>query len=220
MRLVYRAIWIPSLLALIGSLVVLAKPPLSLAAPGPATTFTTSDKSITVSHPDNWEPHEMLASGTATTLEFRPSVDVKIHIATDLQNSLLADLAKSPSGTPALPGMEGMSGAGGTATAQKSPLETVHAMQPKLTGMDKWDDYQEDKTTPMPISGQEALVTEFTYKKSGMLGSREMWGERATALLSERALTVRITCPKEFAARYRKTLDSLLASIQVTAAGG
>lgn len=217
MRLLYRAIWIPSLLALIGSIVFLAKQPLSLAAPGPETTFTSSDKSITVSHPDNWQPHEMAANGMGTTVEFRPSVDVKIRIATDLQNSLLADMSKSPSGTPALPGMEGL---GGAATAQKSPLDTVHAMQPKLTGMDKWDDYQEDKTTPMQISGQAALVTEFTYKKPGLFGSQEMWGERATALLSERALTVRITCPKAFAAQYRKTLDGLLASIQVNATGG
>src|SRR5690349_12742567 len=137
-RAVYRAIWIPSALILGGLTAVFARQPYMIAPPAPLTSFTTSDKTITIRRPGNWKARQTAAHSTLPQVKFLPSRSVSFVITSDRQGSLMADRAKSPGGdtnsafTDMANGMaNGQSGGEQQAPPppQKSPTLKLHEMQ-------------------------------------------------------------------------------------------
>lgn len=220
-RLLYRLIWIPSALVLIGLTAFFLQQPFAIADPSPMTSFVTSDKSLAVSHPGNWKPRQLAAHSTLTRLSFEPSLSVRFVVASDFQGSLMADIAKASESTGEnlagmIPGGEQFLEA---APKKKSPLEKLHETQGQE--MEKeYSEYEGGETTKRQIGGQEALVTAFRYRKrAGMFRSQEMVGLRATALSGERRISIVCYCPKDVEARLLPAFEQMIESLQIGQGG-
>ena len=218
-RILYRAIWIPSAIIFLFLTAAFARQPYTVQPPGKTMeTYTTSDKTIQVSHPDNWKPLQTAAHDTVTKLKFEPSRFVRITIGTDLMGSLMGDISKSQndqlSSLNAMPGMPQQS-----VEKQKSPLEKVH--EASCAELSKnLDGYQAGETKPIQVAGQEALMTDYTFHEAGLWGPREMVGKRITALLTERRLTVDYRCLKESEGIITPVFMQMLESLRVNTTGG
>jgi hypothetical protein len=214
-RALYRALWIPSAIILVGLTVAFAKQPEAFTAPAAeAKTFTTDDKTITVRYPGNWKPRQTSMNAVLTQVEFEPSRNVRCVITTDLAGSLMGDLSKSNSGLSdslnSLPGMENR-----PLPKQKTPLETVHEMQGQMLEKDYRDKkYAEGATRPGKVAGYDALITDFTFEEAGLFESRKMIGTRVSALSGERRITVVATCPKEAQILIMPAFEAIIESLQ------
>jgi hypothetical protein len=94
-RVLYRAIWIPSALAIAGSVIVFVQQPFSAPKPGPMVEYKAADNSLIVKHPDNWEAEGSTSQAILTDVRFSPAKGVKFVASADLQGSLMADITKS-----------------------------------------------------------------------------------------------------------------------------
>jgi hypothetical protein len=214
-RALYRAIWVPSVLALAGLIVFFAQQPTAIPTPAPPTTFTTSDKTITVSHPGNWKPLEGSIHAVKTKVQFEPTKNIRVVIETDLAGSLLGDISKASSNM-----LSNLPGLGQQLTAkQKTPLESVHELQAKEL-KEIYEGFQDGATAKTKVAGLEALVTDFTFQERGVWGNREMAGKRVSALASERRLTVVCHYPKEAQEPMAPVIAQMLGSLQVRPTGG
>lgn len=214
-RALYRAIWVPSVIVLGGLIVFLAQQPTAVPTPAPPTTFTTSDKTITVSHPGNWEPLESSLHAVETKVRFEPVKNVRMVIKTDLKGSLVGDVSRASSNM-----MSNLPGIGEQLAAkQKTPLESVHELQAKEL-KETYEGFQDGTTTKAKVAGLEALVTDFTFQERGVWGSREMAGKRVSALASERRLTVVCHYPKDAQQQMSPVIAQMLGSLQVRPTGG
>ncbi len=126
-RLFCRVVWIVSALVLAGLTATFARQPLAIPVPAPMVPYSAEDKSLTLQHPGNWKPHQWASHGVDSGVRFDPNSNTRIIISVDLQGSLFADIAKAQNDQlSSLPGIGEV-----LAKKQKSPLETVHAMQAK-----------------------------------------------------------------------------------------
>ena len=63
-RMVYRVVWVPSLIAIIGMTIAFGKAPATAPTPGKLIQWEAGDKSFSIMRPDNWRPQAMGAAGT------------------------------------------------------------------------------------------------------------------------------------------------------------
>ncbi len=213
----YRMVWVPSAILLTVLTGLYSRPSTAKPEIGPMTAYTTEDKSLTVSHPENWKPHESGANAVLTRVRFTPTETVRVTVTTDLTGSLFADIQKSSTDSQNPLAAMGM----GTPDKQKSPLENVHEMQGKQMAEDpSYGEFQDGNTQKLQVAGTEALMTDFTYKKTGLFGMTEMVGERVTALAGERRLTFVAVCPKQMGTELAQVFQKMLESLRVGQAGG
>ena len=217
-RTLCRVIWIPSCIAVFAMVVMFARQPLALPPPTEMTAFTSEDKVISVKHPGNWKAHSNSIHGNATEVWFEPIRNASFAVNADLAGSLMADIAKS--GNNMASNLLGdMPGGTQIKEKMKSPLETMHEVKAaKLTK--ELLDYQEGGTTKATLGGLEAMVTEFTFKKPGMWGPVEMSGKRATAIHSERRISVFSYCPKPLESQLIPVYNKIMATLRFGSEGG
>src|SRR5579872_2240785 len=156
-RIVSRLIWVPSTVALIGTVIAFAQKPYTLPAPEAMTAYTTSDKSLTLSRPGNWPTHSTSLHDTNAQVIVEPARGVWFEISSDLKGSLMADMSRAP-GAP----IDTSSLPPGLASQlpdvkQKTPLEKVHEME-GATLEKLFDGYQEGATKKTQLAGLEALT--------------------------------------------------------------
>ena len=217
-RALYRLIWIPSALACVCMAYVFAGQPYVTAKPAPMTTYTANDNSISLLRPGNWKGHSRSENGVGRAIVFEPSKSVRFEVSTDLLNSLLADVMRSPD-PQALPGMT-PDGAGQSAAPQKSPLEQIHAAAGKFMQKDEqnYPGYEETDATPTRISGSPALVSAFMFKGSGP--DSEMHGKRYTALGPDAHISIIYYCPKSMQKELSGVFAQMIASVRAGQNGG
>lgn len=226
-RMVYRAIWVPCALTIMGLTAVFARQPYAIPIPGPFTSFTTSDKLIALQHPDNWKPRQTSAHSNLTRVKFTPSRTLYFSVSADLQGSLMADMARSSSTQSAsITDMaNALPSAAGSETRQeakqKSPLEKLHEMQSAELQKNEveYAKFEDGKTTPTQISGMEALVTEFGFQQASVLGSHAMTGLRATVLTNERRVEIICYGPKEGEKVFKPVFEKMIESIKLGQGG-
>lgn len=218
-RAIYRAIWIPSLLALLAMEGVYALQPYHLPPSGDLVTYTTSDGSISLLRPSNWKPYDTSRSGESASVRFAPVRTVRFSVATNLAGSLLADIAKGPggAGASALNGLPGVPGAP-QAGASKPPLEGASDRQAQSLESDgqHYPEYQDGESRHIQLAGVDAIETDFTYKTDGPFGPLdrvEMVGKRVAALLSDREMDVVCSCAKRDDGIMRPVFEAMIASL-------
>ena len=217
-RNLYRAFWVPSLVVIIGMVVMFSQQPLDVPEPTEMKRYTTGDKSLSVLHPGNWKGLATSAHAIETELTFEPARNIRIVFSADLQGSLMADMAK----TPALPGMgegtsegTGLPGVEEIKVKQKSVVEVFHETQGKLLKTEyKEKSYKESKATPVQIAGKEAFFSEFSYEEPGVLGRTEMIGKRYTSLSGDRHLSIIYQCPQTSKDKIVPTFEKMVESLQ------
>ncbi len=219
MRILYRVVWIGSLLSILAMTFLFLKQPLALSTLAPMKAYAAADKSLTFQYPGNWKPQEAASQGIASQVSFDPNATTHFAVISDLVGSLMGDVAKS---APPLP-VEGMPGLpAGLTEKQKSPLETLHEMDVKLMGKNKtrYPEFEAGATQPSKVSGMDALVTDFTFKKGNVWGAKEMVGMRVTVLAPDRQITILGTCAKENEKAMMATFDQIIGSMHFGPTGG
>ena len=216
-RALHRIIWVVSALLIVGMSCYFIFQPVSLPTAEAMKPFSTTDKTISLMYPSNWKPNEAQKAGVETGVEFLPKPDTRIVFRTLLQDSLMADIARSGASMPV--SLPGMSGGGGPT---KTPVETVHEMQ--FARMERqaanYMHLADKATTKIQIAGVEGLATQFTFKKPVGLTVEVMEGKRICALVGERCLSIVETCPKGAADVMKPIYDKMLASLTIKEPGG
>ncbi len=214
-QIVYRAVWVPSLIAIIAMVVIFARAPLAIPAPAEMVTYSTDDKTIVFKHPANWKPHSMSMHAVQTEAWIEPARNVNFHINSDLQGSIMADFARA--GNNMASNFGSITGTGGSESSaeekRKSPLEQLHDMKGEKMSKN-FPDYQEGITTKLTIGGLEAIETDFTYTRSTMFGKREMSGARFTALHSDRGIGLVYNFPKELQGQVEPVFKRIVKSLE------
>lgn len=217
-RMVARLIWMASTLALIGTVISFAQHPYSLPSPGAMTTYTASDKSMVLSHPDNWKPQAFDLHSTTSRITFEPAKASWFEVNADLKGSLMADINRSTNAqldtTGMPPELAKQLGTLDGGVKKKTPLESAHEtegaeLQTVFTG------FQEGPITKTHLAGLEALSNEVTFQKRGVWGARYLTGTRMTALANDRRITLLYYCPKEFSGSLTPTFKKMADSLRL-----
>jgi len=220
-RAAYRIVWILSALAIFGMTFVFASQPFALPPPGPITSYTTRDKSLSLKRPGNWKGHESSMNGIETQVRFDPVRNAHLILISDLKGSLIADIEKSLGSAGdtlrEIPGMDRVS-----LPKPPTPLESMHARQGKELAGDKtmYSGFQDGETRQIQIDRYEALLTDFSFQEPGAFGSRPMVGRRITLLAGERRVTIVYSCLKEMRALLMPLFDQVRDSVTVGQPGG
>jgi hypothetical protein len=230
--ILYRAVWVPSTLGLCGALVAFASNPVAIPKPAAdMATYATTDKSITIAHPSNWQPRQLSANATQTEVEFVPARGVYFDIKGDLQGSLMADISKSTGGgSIGLDVGSDIPNIGGSANTEemskalegggrRSPVEGLHAsgmesLKEKLQG------YTEGDTKKLQIDNMESVTTDFTFQLKNVFTSRDAVGRRITMLNGERRFTIYYYCPKSEQSTIEPVFEKMVKSVKIGAVGG
>ena len=210
-RILYRVIWVPSLLGVIGMTIAFGRAPATVPQPGQLIQWEAGDKSIMIMRPDNWRPQSMGATGTSMEVWFEPANFCYFGAKSDLAGSLMADISRGPS----MGGM-GETGENGEIIMPEktmSPTEKLHAGAAEELP-NKYKGYEEGPTDKTNISGVEAVVTSFTFNKKGLWGERPMAGKRVTMLTSERRMTVFCYCPENLKDILFPVYDQMIMSFR------
>ena len=125
----YRIVWIPSALAILGMSVLFSRQSLSAPPIGKLVSVTTSDKALSVLHPDNWKPFTLSAHAVETHIRFEPVRNIKIVFDYGLKGALFADVGRSTD--VSLSNLNSMlpDNAKLPLEKQKSPLQKRHEAQ-------------------------------------------------------------------------------------------
>ena len=247
-RLVYRAIYIPSLLALAVLVVAFAHPIRSRTAFTPAelTPFAAEDKSFRIDYPRSWKAEVSTLHGTGVQAHFHRDEDSEVVVTCDLTGSLMMDITRSSSAAnTSLPGQEGAASSpaggslppglesmlGGASAARKTPLQTAHASD---TGYmrSKFRHYKEDQkegqkesqkddaAVKSEVAGGEALTSAFTAQTPDFFNPKDIVGKHITVLIGNRPVTINAYCPKGEEQDLFKILDIMLKTLRVSETGG
>jgi hypothetical protein len=217
-RALCRIIWVPSTIVVFAMIFLFARQPLAIPPPAEMADFTTEDKVISLRHPGNWKEHANSIHGNYTEVWFEPVRNSEFNVKADLAGSLMADIAKSTSASGSAI-LDSMPGGSEIKEKQKSPLEGLHEGKAPILAKELAE-YAEGATSKTKLGGLEALVTEFTFKKPGLWGNIEMVGKRATAIHSERRISLLYYCPKVIEAQLEPTFAKIAATLQFNAAAG
>jgi hypothetical protein len=223
-RTLCRIVWVPSGIALVSAVAAFALKPQAPPPPGGLMTFTSSDKTLVVSHPANWMSQSMSIGGTSVEVTYRPTRDVMVRFGTDLQGSLMADISRATGS------MGGSGDAGGLPPEltnqlgmrqerRKTPLETVHETQQAMLAKEL-EQYQEGATTHTQLAGMEALATDFSCQTTSLFTKRPLVGRRFTALSNDRRVTAIYYLPKESEANLGPTIQKMVKSLRISQQGG
>ena len=218
MRVLYRVVWIVSLLAILGMSCLFAMQPPSLPTIAPMTAYVSDDKSLALPYPGNWKPRESSAQAVSFHVAFDPNPYTHFAVDMDLAGSLMGDIARSNTSMLAsIPGMPA-----GAVEAQKSPLELLH--EASLHGMAKnkkrFAEFARGATQPTQIGGIDALATEFTFKQGAAWSRKEMTGTYVTLLTKDREVRVIATCSQELQKTLKPVFDQMIAGMHLGQPGG
>ncbi len=212
-RLVYRLVWIPSVILFAIVLATFSRPSGGAATPGGMKLYAANDKSLTIKYPDNWSPGETSEHGVKNVIRFDADQYTALTVSSDLMGSLMADIDKGPAGLGGM--MPGANGAG------RTPLEKLHlAKGSELQTGKLYPDYTEGNTTTEHIANTDAFVTDFTYKELEVSGLKEMVGIRETLLSGDRRIQMIGHCPKESEKEIMPVFKKMMSSLQLSQAGG
>ena len=212
-RIVYRLVWIPSVILFAILLASFSRPSGGSSAPGQLKLYAANDKSLTIKYPDNWAPGETGEHGVKSVIRFDADQYTALTVSSDLMGSLMADIDKTPAG---LGGMMPGGNAGG-----RTPLEKLHlAKGAELQTGKLYAEYAEGNTTTEQIAGTDAFVTNFTYKEMEVSGLKEMVGVRATLLSGDRRIQMIGHCPKESEKEIITIFNKMMSSLHLSQAGG
>ena len=221
MRTVYRLIWIPSALAILGLTAYFGTQPIAIPTPAPMKRYTTGDRSVRIQHPGNWKAHERSSHGIETVLEFVPARNVRMSVTVDLQGSLVVDVLKSAdTETSRIAGM--IPGGEALNTHQQSPLVHLHAADGTHMKNDpvEFPGLEDGATTEARIAGKEALITTCTWTSPGIFGSQPMVGRRVTVLSGDHHVSAIYGCPKEMQKSLLPVFDTMMSSMELDVPGG
>src|SRR2546427_8194328 len=128
MTTLYRTIWIPSALAILGMTLLFAAQPGAAPFPEAMKRYTAFDRSIRIDHPGNWKARVRSAHGIETEVEFKPAHNAFMTIDVNLQGSLMVDMLKSVDSQNSriasmIPGGEALN------SRRLSPLAHLHSVQ-------------------------------------------------------------------------------------------
>jgi hypothetical protein len=220
MRMVYRAIWVVSAMAIAGMTALFAVQPMALPVPAPMKRYTSGDRSIRILHPGNWKARERSSHGVETEVAFAPTTNARMTIDVDLQGSLVTDILKSSDAqTTAIANM--VPGGQAVANHQLAPLEFMHAGQASemQKGAGDYPGFKDGATTKTRVAGREAIVTECSWNAPGLLGSRPMVGRRITLLSGDHHVSIVYGCLKEMQAFVLQVFDQMLSSLEIDGQG-
>lgn len=248
-RLVYRAIYIPSLLAIAGMTTLFAHPARSRAAfnPKEMKTFVADDKSFALSYPSAWQVSVATLNGTGTRAHFKRDATSEIVVTCDLAGSLMLDLSKlntsspgtggantspdsnaNPSLPPASSRSTGLSGAGGVygleglggGTGAKTPIQLAHRTGAGYM-MSKFRHYKEEAAVPSQLAGGAALTSAFTGATRDFISPQDIVGRHITVLVGSRPVTLDAYCVKgENEDDLFHALRAMLPTLRINEAGG
>ena len=218
MRVLYRIVWIVSLLAILGMSILFITQPPSLPTLAPMVAYLSDDKSLALQYPGNWKPHEASSQAVASRLAFDPNAYTHFSVNSSLAGSLMGDVAKSNNAMlGSLPGMPAA-----VADKLKPPLQTLHeaSLERMANSITRYADFEKGATQQTHLGTVEALATEFTFKRSGVWGKKEMVGTFVTALATDREVTVTATCSKDLQKTLKPVFDQMIASMRLGQTGG
>ena len=233
-RTLCRIVWVLSTIGLCGALIAFASNPVAIPAPASdMAEYTTTDKSLTISHPSNWLPRQLSANATQTEIEFLPARGVYFDIKGDLQGSLMADITKS-TGVSMGEGLSGSSfdmgglGSGSSSSgheesehheARKSPVLSLHEAGMEKVAQDLAN-FEDGGTKELRISGMEAYATDFTFHLKNVFSHTEAVGRKVTTLNGERRVTIYYYYPKSAQSTIQPVFEKMLKSIKIGSVGG
>lgn len=223
---VYRLIWIPCGLALIGTVAAFgmsAAPPPQI---GQLTPFTTDDKVLAIEYPGNWQPRSNAISGQLSSIHFVPSRNVNFEVRADFAGSLMDDINKSTAGAAGgLGGMDTSSMPGDLGSQmreaearRKSPLQAAHA-QEQLPVAKALEGYAEQDPQDTHVGGLEALASSFTAHAPGVFKSVDLVGKRYTAIANDRRITLVYWCPHEEEEKLGPVFEQMIQSLHIGQGG-
>lgn len=217
-RLVYRLVYVPSLIALVGLVAAFAHPTHSHSAPVGMKTYEAADHAFSIARPADWHTLSSNQNGTGSKVRIQRDANSEVVVTCDLSGSLMLDLSRN--GNPLGANFPGMEGSGGGAfAAQKTPLESAHEFgAAHLKG--EFQHYVEQPAKPSVVGGHEALVSAFTAQTADMLNSHAVVGKRITVLAGNRPVTFDAFCPKGEENDFYPTVDAMLKTLSVSETGG
>jgi hypothetical protein len=196
-----------------------ASRPDTIAAPQAFKPYVAPDDSFACLSPTGWERKESASMGIQGQVIFRKG-DAKIDIASDLQGSLMGDMARATDAqTQAL--MEQMEQLSpelraqlnvSTPQASLPPVEQVHLQSRQSLAM-RFDEYDEMPMQAYRSPLGEARVSEWTARKEGFLSGGKFHGYRVTILGNERRVTYTCQCPEESWKTLKPSFGRVLASL-------
>lgn len=219
-RWLLRAIWIPSLLVLVGTTVLFAKVGPPVIPPAALKSVALEDKSLALQAPGNWKPRMVSSHSVQSSIVFKPDKPTLFDLSSDLSGSLMADISRaSGDQAAALQGLQnlpGMSGSAGMLSndPRKNPLEKLHDRQKEEIGQN-YLEYEEAKTMKIKVAGQEALQTEFKGRLLDLWNQKEIVGMRISALTGERRLSIEYRCLETRKKDLFPVFAKMVKSVQV-----
>lgn len=211
-RALYRLIWIPSGIAILGMSAFFASQPAAVPLPGTMKSFVSIDNYIHLKRPGNWRAMQLSSHAIDSSIEFEPARNTHMRISSDLQGSLMSDIAKSADNT-----LSSIPGIGSDILAkQKTPLERLHDMQAKDLKKNKreYEMFQDGTTKDLQVGGYPSKITDFTYEAPGVFGVIPMTGKRITTLAGERRVSILYSCPKESKKLIMPVFDEMRDSMK------
>ena len=212
---VARLLYIPSLIASVVLVIIFARKPLTVEDPAALASFSSEDKSITVSHPSNWRAKSNSIQGQMTEVWFDPARDAKFYVSADLAGSLMADISKGPSlgglGDVDLPG-----GGAVQSRPENRALNSVHELKAQeMAELTKG--WEESGTRDLQIAGLEARISDISYPQKALWGSRKIVGKRATVIANDRRIHLVYRCPEDLKEKLFPVFDQMVASLRYQA---
>lgn len=202
-------------LALVAIFFFKARTPESVKAPTTFHDYVSSDKSFAGKVPSDWQRVGSGGMGIMSGVTLTDA-SAKISIMSDLQGSLMGDIARSsnasassltddlPAGmkVPAMP-------------APKPPVEQLH-MQGKGQVAEGIDDYDEGPMHEFPSPLGDARVSEWTGSEKGPLGmgTVKVHGYRATILGGERRVSAVCRCNDSDWAALKPAFWTVITSLK------
>ena len=207
---------IVTVLVLVVLFFTVASRPDSIAAPQTFKPYAAPDNSFACLAPTGWERRESSAQGIQGQVIFRKG-DAKIAIASDLQGSLMGDMARAADAqTQAvmdqLPPEMRARLAASSPNASRPAVEQVHLQSQKALAM-RFDEYREMPMQAIRSPLGEARCSEWTAKQEGFLSGGKFHGYRVTILTNERRVTYICQCPEASWKALRPAFGRVLASL-------
>jgi len=215
----YRIVWIPSAIALISMIALFSKQPTTLPEPESMEAYTNSEKTVAFNKPRNWKVGGVSLHSIVSTITLEPERNIRLEIVSDLAGSLVADISRSSNNQASslasmLPGGQNLD------LKLKSPLESAHEAGGKvIEALLKIKQYVEEKGTPAKVAGLDTLVSDFTFKEGGFMGSTDMVGRRFTLLGKDRRYSITYQYPKSAQNKIRPIFEQVIESLKLEQGG-
>lgn len=221
MRVLYRVLWVPSLIALLGMTTLFAAQPETAPAAAAMKRYTNADRTLRIDHPGNWKARAQSSHAVENMIEFEPARFARMSIHEDLQGSLMVDILKSQdTQATSIAGM--IPGGEAVVDHRMAPIQVLHNMQATDMKQDKgeYPGFVDADSRKAQIAGREAIITTCTWTSPGLVGSRLMIGRRVTLLSGDHHVSVIYGCPKEMEPAILPVFDKMLDSLEVDGQGG